>query len=164
MTFHDDLGKLARAEAARLERSAARIVGAAHAADVVQDVFVKVWERARDSLTLTPAYLARSVRNTAIDRLRHERLRQSLPALLTEDQYAAPVTTPEQAAIDADRPPRVERALRALPDRRRHIFLMSRRLGCAHEEIAEALGVSVSTVTREMARALAACQAALEGE
>ena len=41
---------------------------------------------------------------------------------------------------------------------------MSRRLGCAHEEIAEALGVSVSTVTREMARALAACQAALEGE
>lgn len=162
MTHPDDLGRLARTEAAQLERRAARVVGGAHAADVVQDVFLKVWERARDRVALTPAYLARAVRNTAIDRLRREKLRRALPEFLTEHQYAAPAPTPEQGAVDADRLARIETALRALPERRRHVFLMSRRLGCDHAEIAEALGLSVSTVTREIARALAACQAVLD--
>lgn len=164
MTYRDEFGRLARAETARLERSAARIVGPAHAPDVVQDVFLKVWERARDSLILTPPYLARAVRNTAIDHLRREKLRQSLPDVLTEHQYGVPPPTPEQIAIDADRMARIDGALRALPDRCRHIFLLNRRLGCGHAEIAEALGISVSTVTREVARALAACQAVLDAE
>lgn len=164
MTYRNDLETLVRTESVRLERRAARIVGAVHAPDVVQDVFVKIWERARDSFVLTPSYLAIAVRNTAIDRLRREKLNRSLSEGLTEHQYGPSVPTPEQIAIDADQIARIDAALRALPERRRHIFLMNRRLGCGHAEIADALGISVSTVTREIARALAACQAAVEAD
>lgn len=159
-----EIDGIVRSQVQGLERRAARIVGEAEAPDVVQDLFTRIWERARDHVTLTPAYLARALRNVAIDHLRHERQHQNLRWLLTEAQYATPAPSPEQILIAADELRRVEAALRIMPDRRRRIFLLNRNLGCSYAEIAEAMEISYSTVEREIARALATCREAMGPE
>ena len=46
------------------------------------------------------------------------------------------------------------KALDALPDRRREVFLLSRRHELTYAEIAELLDISVKTVETQMGRAL----------
>jgi RNA polymerase sigma-70 factor (ECF subfamily) len=85
----DDVGTLYAREHRRLERRAARRVGVANAADVVQDVFVAFWSRARDHIGCQASYLSRAIDYAAISHQRAERRRASLPLRITEEQYAA---------------------------------------------------------------------------
>jgi len=50
----------------------------------------------------------------------------------------------------------VRAAVAELPERCREIFVLSREHGLSYSEIAEALGVSVSTVKTQMGRAIVA--------
>jgi RNA polymerase sigma-70 factor (ECF subfamily) len=49
-----------------------------------------------------------------------------------------------------------------LPERTRHVFLLSRVHGCTYDEIADTLGLSYIMVEREMAKALVACRSGLK--
>ncbi|MBP3364673.1 MAG: RNA polymerase sigma factor, partial [Pseudomonas sp.] len=67
-----------------------------------------------------------------------------------------------QAALEAGNDLRqVEAALRGLPERTRHIFLLNRIHGRTYAEIAKVMGVSQSAVEKHMMRALEACKASL---
>lgn len=160
-TSLDDVGTLYAREHRRLERRAARRVGVANAADVVQDVFVTFWSRARDHIGCQASYLSRAIDYAAISHQRAERRRASLPLRITEEQYAAPAILPDQAASARQDLELVARAMAALPERTRQIFLLNRVHACSYDEIAVALGLSYSTVEREIARALLACRGAL---
>lgn len=157
----DDVGTLYAQEHRRLERRAARRVGVVNAADVVQDVFVAFWSRARGHIGCQASYLSRAIDYAAISQQRAERLRASLPLRITEEQYAAPVALPDQVAAARMDLERVVRAVTALPERTRQIFLLNRVHACSYDEIAAALGLSYSTVEREIARALLACRGTL---
>ena len=50
----DEIGSLYTSERRRLERIASQRSGKEHAADIVQDVFFQLWERARERVLLTP--------------------------------------------------------------------------------------------------------------
>ncbi|WP_306225838.1 RNA polymerase sigma factor [Bosea beijingensis] len=154
----DDVGTLYAQEYRRLERRAARRVGVANAADVVQDVFVAFWSRARDHIGCQASYLSRAIDYAAISQQRAERLRAGLPLRITEEQYAAPAALPDQVAAARLDLERVVRTVAALPERTRQIFLLNRVHACSYDEIAAALGLSYSTVEREIARALLACR------
>ncbi|MEM1385418.1 MAG: sigma factor-like helix-turn-helix DNA-binding protein, partial [Pseudomonadota bacterium] len=52
---------------------------------------------------------------------------------------------------------RIEATLDALPARARAVFLMSRLEGLGHRDIARRLGVSLSTVEKDMAVAVRHC-------
>lgn len=158
----DQIEMLYRTELQRLERIATRRIGAPNASDVVHDVFTRVWERTKEHIVLTPAYLSQCVRNAAIDLIRIENRHKKLPEMLTEEQYEAPMATPEQIVIAADDLRQIDRAIRSLPERARHIFLLNRIHGCSYEEIAEALNVSYSTVERDIAKSVLACRNAAE--
>lgn len=160
-TSLDDVGTLYAREHRRLERRAARRVGVANAADVVQDVFLAFWSRARDHVGCPPSYLSRAIDYAAISHQRAERLRASLPLRITEQQYAAPAILPDQAAAARQELAFVVRAVAALPERTRQIFVLNRVHACSYDEIATALGLSYSTVEREIARALLACRSTL---
>ncbi|NKX17273.1 sigma-70 family RNA polymerase sigma factor [Ochrobactrum pseudogrignonense] len=82
--------------------------------------------------------------------------------MLTEEQYAVPVPTPEQIVIAINDVRRIDEAIRSLPERARHIFLLNRIHGCSYDEIAEALDISYSTVERDMAKAILSCKNAAE--
>jgi RNA polymerase sigma-70 factor (ECF subfamily) len=133
----------------------------AAAADLVQDLFLRLWRRCSGTEAMTPAYFTRSARNIAVDHRRAVASKRELPL---EAAGEAPSAAPAQDARVASRQEldRIRAALRSLPDRTRHAFLLHRAHGRSYAEIARALGVSLSTVEKDMMRALAACRAAVD--
>lgn len=158
----DPLELLYKTERIRLERIAARRVGVISAADVVHDVFTRLWEKAKEHVILTPSYLTRCTRNAAIDTLRIEKRNLSLPEKITPEQYAAPVVTPHQIVEIRDEIRHLDITINSLPERTRHVFLLSRVYGCTYNEIADTLGLSYIMVEREMAKAIIACRSAIK--
>ncbi|MCJ1886394.1 sigma-70 family RNA polymerase sigma factor [Pseudomonas sp. LA21] len=145
----------------RMEALVQRRVGCrATAADLVQELFLRFWKRPQAPVEELGSYLLRSARNLAIDHLRGEDSRgRTLSALLPDDD-AQP--SPEQAVQARAELERIECALRQLPGRTRHIFLLSRVHGRTYGEIATAMELSRSAVEKHMMRALDACKASLE--
>jgi RNA polymerase sigma-70 factor (ECF subfamily) len=151
-----------RTDRDRLERVAGRKTGMSDASDVVQNVFARLWEKAKVHVVLTPSYLSRCTSNAAIDQLRLEKRHLSLPDKITPEQYAAPVFTPHQILEARDDIRHLDNIIRTLPERTRHVFLLSRVHGCTYDEIADTLGLSYIMVEREMAKALVACRSGLK--
>lgn len=156
-----DFETLYLAEQRRLERLAARRVGPAHAADVVQEVFAALWARTRGERRYSAAYLAGATKFAAISHHRAERRRTLFLQALTEEQIAAPVAPPDQVVAARQDLGLLLAALAALPARTRQVFLLNRMHQCTYDEIAEALGVSYATVERDIARTLMALRASL---
>lgn len=150
-------------ERLRLERQVQRRLRSSNgAADIVQDVFLRVWERAVEFNGDAAAFLNRSARNAAIDHLRSERRRLDFERGITEEQYAPPPPSSLDRLVASQSLAAVEAALRALPKKTRHIFLLNRIHRRTFVEIADALGLSERAVAKHMARALAACEAVVK--
>ncbi|GGF54085.1 DNA-directed RNA polymerase sigma-70 factor [Azorhizobium oxalatiphilum] len=158
----EDFERLYSAEQRRLERLAARRVGPAHAADVVQEVFAALWARTRGESSYSAAYLSGATKFAAISLHRAELRRSRLLETLTEEQYAAPIAPPDQVVAARQDLGRLLETLAALPARTRQVFLLNRMHQCTYDEIAEALGISYATVERDIARTLLALRATLE--
>ena len=161
-----DIERLYVDEHHRLERIAAGKVGSIHAADVVHDVFMALWSRGRrdpsaGSVAVSAAYLTGATRFAAIDRYRAERRRVALLRRMTEEQYAVAPLPPDHILAARQDLARLREAVAALPERTRQVFLLNRAHQCSYDEIAAALGISYSTVEREIARALLACRASV---
>ena len=126
------------------------------AEDVIQDVFVSLWE-SHTHITIQKPYLYKSIRNRCLDVLKSVHVRKTW----AKDK--------RQAAVEADRLAEsaeehvttnelglhIDRILAELPEKRREIFIMSRHLGFTYREIAETLGVSENHVKKQMSKALA---------
>lgn len=126
------------------------------AADVVQEVFARVWERrsARALEEIERSYLYRAARNEALNR--QERARSRREGRQGPDApRPAPAPTPEDDFERRRLARKVDEAIEALPPRCREIFLLVRRDGLTYREAAEALDLSTSTVDTQMGRALA---------
>ncbi|MFV3367317.1 RNA polymerase sigma factor [Pseudomonas sp. NY15435] len=158
----EDFLRVFLSQRSRMEALVRRRVGCrATAADLVQDLFLRFWKRPQAPVEELGSYLLRSARNLAIDHLRGEDSRgRTLSALLPDDDDAQP--SPEQAVEAGAELDLIEDALRQLPARTRHIFLLSRVHGRTYAEIATAMGLSQSAVEKHMMRALDACKASLE--
>ncbi|MFK4825001.1 RNA polymerase sigma factor [Paenochrobactrum sp. BZR 588] len=141
-----------------LRRAMRRLGSAAVAADLVQDVFLRLWERRSEPLVDEAAYLNKSVKHAIIDHIRAERVRQDLSVNILPEQYAAPVATPLDIVVPRDEMRHMDDVIRALPERTRHIFLLNKVHGCKYSEIAEVLGISRSAVEKHVARAMLACR------
>src|SRR5262245_6129038 len=130
-------------------------------AEVAQEVYVSIWQRAGsfDDATRNPlAWIAAIARNRAIDRLRAERARGFI------------VATDELPDIAGDDPPagllvEAVAARRALADLRpefRRALLLSFFKGYNHTELAGVLGVPVGTAKSWVRRGLAALKEVLK--
>jgi RNA polymerase sigma-70 factor (ECF subfamily) len=124
------------------------------AEELVQDLFLRLWERRMDWKAELPSrsYLYQAVRNRALDHLKHERVvdRGVRPSLYSGDA-AQPAVDEELAGQSLEAALRV--AIEQLPDRTRQVFVLSRGHGLSYAQIADALDVSVKTVEAQMARA-----------
>ncbi len=145
----------------QMEALVSRRVGCrATAADLVQDLFVRFWRRPLVQVEELSTYLLRCAGNIAIDHLRSEGSRERVNQQWQPD--ADTQRCEPQAALEAGNDlRRVERALRGLPERTRHIFLLNRIHGRTYADIANVMGVSQSAVEKHMMRALEACKASL---
>lgn len=138
------------------------------AEELVQDVFVNLWER-RERWTVQSSirtYLFGATRNRALNWLRHATLhRQWAESIDPLDDSATPLV-PRVAGADehvrlVELRAAILRAIEQLPGRRRETFLLSREHHLTYEQIAEVMGVSVKTVEEQIARALRSLRASL---
>lgn len=133
----------------------------ATAYDVLQDVFMKLWDIRS---TLDPegpieALLYTMTRNRTLSVLRKESRVSSLGALVVEPATEETGT----AALEASElQRRLMRWLRSLPARRREAFELSRTHGLSHREIGRVMGVSERTVDAHILQALKYLRGCLE--
>jgi RNA polymerase sigma-70 factor (ECF subfamily) len=130
------------------------LAGRAVAEEVVQDVMLELWRR-RETLTLDEslrAYLFQSVRNRALNHLRHDRVKQvAEPELIRGSQQ---VQLPDELLEQEEVENAVRQSVSQLPPRCREVFELSRVHGLKYSEIAKVLGISVKTVETQMGKAL----------
>lgn len=132
------------------------------AEDLLQETYLRVTralgERAIDHLE---PFVFQTARNLALDHLRANRIhaRTIVDDAPLADIYN--VVAPDAALEDAAHANRVLQSLNAslekLTPRQQKIFTLSRLNGCSYLEIAEQLGVSASTVQKELKLIMAIC-------
>jgi len=122
------------------------------AEDIVQEVFLKVWEM-RESLQLDEAmqsYLYRSCYNTALNFLKTQKQKtdiDQLEAVPSEDSAEKNLSF-----LEAEK--QILTAVEALPPKTRLVFSLSRFEELSYKEIAERLDISVKSVEKHMGIAL----------
>jgi len=127
------------------------------AEDVVQDVFMKLWKNrpALANIDHFSAYLFRTAQHHAINAFR----RMALETLLLEDGSLQPHTvlaSAEEALALKETQQLLNRVVSQLPPQQKLVFTLSREQGLKHEEIAQRLRISLSTVNKHMIQALRA--------
>lgn len=146
-------------ERSRLVKRIKRIVdNDATAEDLAQETFLKLWRRPPGDDTTGLLY--RTAQNLALDHLRAQKVRQRHEEQ-TQDQEQERYDdepTPEDIATTIERWHGLMEVLDALPTRTRRIFLLNRVEGETYAAIAKRLNVSVSTVEKDMMRAMRACR------
>lgn len=126
------------------------------AKDVVQDVFLDVWNK-RETLSIKTsleAYLVRAVKFKSIDFIRKDKTKQQYVANMTP--YSVPLTeeNEEDDEQKLNRKKQLSYAIAQLPTKCRQVFLLSRLSGYTYKEIAEEMNISPKTVENQISRAL----------
>lgn len=128
------------------------------AADLMQETYLRVMDRIHISEFDAEArgYLFRTATNLARDHYRRQRFRACLPLDdLPEEYLSATDATPEQACIAYQVTLTMQAALREMPADARDVFVLARSRDLGNVEIARHLGLSLRTVERRMADAMA---------
>jgi RNA polymerase sigma-70 factor, ECF subfamily len=142
------------------------------AEDILQETFVRVWNRAEiyDARIGGPLpWIVRVARNRALDRLRARRVRAAVdaPAPATETPAAEPapdtaIQSPEAAVLEAERRLRLADALAGLPVEQRRLIEAAFFEGYTHTELAERFGLPLGTVKTRIRAGMIAMRQGLE--
>lgn len=122
------------------------------AEEIVIDIFVKLWigRSLLSQVENAEAFLRKIAYNKAMDffrtTARHTRLRQAYLSQLTPE----PDKSADEILIDAEARQLIYEAVNQLPPQRKLIYTMSREQGLTHEQIAQTLSLSRSTVKNSM--------------
>jgi RNA polymerase sigma-70 factor (ECF subfamily) len=131
------------------------------ARDVVQDAFVRVWQRRAkvDAATVEP-YLWQAVLNAAANRGRARRMKAFFGLEAAEGE-AAPGASSEEALAGAQQQRAVRRAIDALPEKLKVVVVMCELSGLSYDEVSRTLGIPMGTVASRRSAAMAKLEAAL---
>lgn len=153
---------LVRRYARPIHRYCARMRGSEAAPDLVQEVFVKMVRRIHswDGRASFKSWLFTVARNACVDAQRKARHRKTEP--LDETSVASHVSTPERETERKRLRSALSRAVDALPEAQREVFLLREEAGLSFKEIAELMGTSENTSKSRMRYAMQALKSALE--
>ncbi len=134
---------------------ASRIIQNDNAAEeIVQDFFVKLWEKRKQFSieTSVKSYLFRSIKNLCLNFIQHNKTKlryaQSILAEVSNNQ------TDDDSFTEINLAEKIEESIQSLPTKRREIFRLSREEGLKYREIAEKLNISIKTVETQMGLAI----------
>lgn len=149
----------------RLFRFALGIVGqTAEAEDVVQEVFIKLWNNRQqmENITNVEAWCITATKNLSIDKLRskHQRMVPMSAGFDLHDHSA----TPYEAAVTHDVFDQVRALINRLPEKQRDIMQLRDIEGMSYQKIADTLNVPMDQVKVYLFRARKAVRAGLQGE
>jgi len=123
----------------------------AQAEDVVQDVFLKVWELRAQLSTINnfSSYLFRMSHNHCLNILKRK---------AKEAAILSGISTPSRSTADPvlyrETEQQVRNAIADLPSQQKLVFTLSREIGLSQQEISERLHITVPTVKSHMTQAL----------
>ncbi len=125
------------------------------AQDVVQEVFVMLWEKKE---TLDPnkalsSYLYSSVRNRIFNLLSHQKVvvkyAESFDQFAIEGYNITDDTVRENELAKI-----IDREIELLPERMREVFLLNKKHGLSYQEIGEQLDISPETAKQQVYKSL----------
>lgn len=130
------------------------------AEDLIQDALLRLTEYCRTAeVQNEEAFLERTIVNLSIDRYRRDRRRpvahQTVEEISESFQLVDESPGPDEVLAAQQRLDEIRKALDAVSVRTREIYL-AHRAGYSHQELADAFGVSTSTVEKAIARAVVA--------
>lgn len=130
--------------------------------EIVQDVFVSLWERRRQiKITSSVAsYLYRAVKNRTINYLKNQLPKDQATTDLEVASELEDQSVKEEK--DSNLETALNKAIAELPEKCRVIFLLSRNEGLTHKEIAEELSLSPKTVENQIGIAIKKLRTALK--
>ncbi|MGD9929568.1 MAG: RNA polymerase sigma-70 factor [Mangrovibacterium sp.] len=130
------------------------------AEDILQDVFLKVWEKRQDIASVNiEGYLFRLVRNRCLDYIKFVKVISEKEIELNsfqkfEELYRIDFVRDEPyLLIQEEIKNEIEKTIESLPPRCKEVFLLSKIEGLRNREIAEKLQISIKNVERHLARA-----------
>jgi RNA polymerase sigma-70 factor (ECF subfamily) len=115
--------------------------------DILQDVFVKLWENRRKikSVETFNAWIFTITKNTIISYFREKikltEFESRVREMATAEGYLTETSTEYE-----DIKEKVGQLIEQLPEKRKHVFKLSREQGLSNKEIAAEMGISVKTV------------------
>lgn len=145
---------------------AAHVLGNAAAEETVQDVFLRLWERAgqfEPSRGSFGGWFMSLARNRILDTLRRRRMHE-IPVAEIEELLAASPDDIEGDLWRKERGARILNALRALPPEQRRVLILSYFGGLSQTAIAEALGWPLGTVKKRIRLGLEKLRVSLADE
>lgn len=125
------------------------------AEELVQATFIGFWEK-RNTISIDSSiksYLYRAVRNSCLNELKHEQVKQKYFTHETAKGEKLSEAA-DHLAIHAELEDKIRAAIQTLPEQCRLIFTMSRFEELKYQEIADQLNLSVKTVENQMGKAL----------
>lgn len=129
------------------------------AEDLAQDTFCRLLERgSNEPLRDARGYLAQVARRLLIDDARRREVEQAIMASLADEDFVNAVT-PERIVIATQLLVTLMRVLEGLSPAARDTFILRRIEGLEQHQIADRLGISISSVRRYTAQAYAQCYA-----
>jgi RNA polymerase sigma-70 factor (ECF subfamily) len=139
------------------------------AEDVLQEVFLQLWEKAGafDEAAGKPfSWVVTMTRNKAIDRIRSRQRRSRLfeEASGSIEATASETAAPAPIGVEQDEAAQIRTALNALPKEQRQAIEMAFFRGLTHSEIAEALREPLGTVKARIRRGMLQLRDYLEGQ
>lgn len=132
-----------------------RLHNRADAEDLAQEVLLRLARQRTRIANPRPAYIFLAARSVLLDKVRKDRLQlryvtDSQPG----DESIVDVPSAERVYSARERVERVNYLIARLTPRTRQVFVMHRIDGLTYSEIAQALGIALSTVEKHMIAAL----------
>lgn len=164
-----DFSSLYRATLSPLRRYLARLLGnTTEAQDVAHDAYLRVYPSVENQTADKPeALLYVTARRLAINRLKRRSISPEGTAGSADPAHettaAASPTIPQQVMARQELA-LLEQAIAELPEGCRAVLLLRKVELLSHREIADRLGIAISTVEKQHARALRLLRAALPSE
>ena len=128
----------------------------AEADDIVQEVFVKIWESRHkiENYKLLNSYIFTIAYNNSIDLIR-KRINNTKYLEHLKNSAVINVTPNVISQIEFNElNTQTEKLISNLPERQKQVYLLHREEGLTYPEIAEKLGISKNTVENHMVKAL----------
>ncbi|MEM6807416.1 MAG: RNA polymerase sigma factor [Bacteroidota bacterium] len=138
----------------KLYRFALKILGSVQEAeDVVQEVFIKVWEKRweMDHILNPEAWCMRMVKNRSLDKLKAKanQAHEAIESVKKVDRHAKP----DSLAENKDMLKHISRIMDSLPEKQKMCMHLREIEGMSYEEITQALDLSMDQVKTNLYRA-----------
>ncbi|GGF38996.1 RNA polymerase sigma-70 factor [Echinicola rosea] len=136
------------------------------AEEIVQDVFIKLWERRKKITELNNSYLFTMTKNACLDYLKHQAVVLKKSKELFDSQLADPLRFIQNETasyiLEKELDQKIQESIAALPTKQREVFIKSRVNGKKNLEIAQELQISKRTVDTHITLALKAMRIQLK--